>query len=562
MEKTSYRKGTLYGITVSDGDFSRYIPVVGALFKDSNLISISYIKTKSTKSAINSLMSSARSLKIDSSGTSSIKLQCNGPTMSLNSEISIESLHESSLVTYFSTKDSLNIILFKEAPTEEAITSDIIQRLKSQSPIPIPEEFLPAVAKSVGELASPIEVIESDIFTVHSAFYLDINSPECDYAIREQLVKSYSEKQFMDEFKFVPKITSLLSMIDPKRLNRKTWVTILDFFKERHDGATFDQVLSASDQKNFVHAYEVFGVDTIKLYKNFESKGINFSSMPFVEAAVGQVKYNFSFDRNKFLKILMKCETQMEFLIIISSLGSSYFVDHLEGQLKSDSKNKLLDLARNIPATSIRAGCEIIYQYGASLGLTPFLLKDYQEAYLSAMQLGINTPLSFPTVEGSLDNDYSWDSLDMRSPAAWFAGLETNCCQHLHGAAESTVLFAARNIQFSGIFRVKKKGKVVAQSLFWYNQKNGDFVFDSIETLDGVINHGVLGCLDQFIGELLKRRPLFGFYRILCGSHPTLPDGKVFAKTNSTSHISEMPHGYNVYTDAKSLYEIKTLRYT
>lgn len=106
----------------------------------------------------------------------------------------------------------------------------------------------------------------------------------------------------------------------------------------------------------------------------------------------------------------------------------------------------------------------------------------------------------------------------MGNPRAWVVGLETNCCQHLNGAASSCVKFAAKSPENSGIFRVMKNGNTIAQSFFWFDQISGSFVFDNIEVLGDEIRDSILDCYRDFIEYGLKPRArLFGIKSVSVG---------------------------------------------
>lgn len=212
---------------------------------------------------------------------------------------------------------------------------------------------------------------------------------------------------------------------------------------------------------------------------------------------------------------LIENKKDKSFLVIrsfISSIGELNLVELTK---------KPTEFINAIKARSykVKFGGEGVAFCAADSWLTEKEFELYQDKYINAMKKIQSSPRRYPTVEGKLEGTaYSWESMDMGNPRAWFVGLETNCCQHLEGAGSSCVIFAAENPEYSGMFRVMKNKETIAQSWFWFDPESGTFVFDNIEVLGNEVRDSILDCYYDFIEKGLRpRRGLFGVKNVTVG---------------------------------------------
>jgi len=381
-------------------------------------------------------------------------------------------------------------------------------------------------------------------------------------SVENMLVKAFGKQQFIEKLNRAPKIEALWKIIDIDAFNMKSWGPLIKYFGGPEDFMK----MNAVEQEAIIHLYEIIGQGTMELYKYItEVDGFKqFHSLPLKNLAIDKVKSKFtvsSADLIKAIKTLSKSiPSNMSKLVIYSALFGSL-------------KNEEFDLSKNCEDPialigAIQGGSYKIKPYAegialkaASLWLNATQFEDYQREYLSNLKNMSTAAKHYPTVKGELNKDYSWESIDLTDANAWFVGLETNCCQHLHSIGGACVRYAAANPDVSGIFRVMKKGHTIAQSWFWFDINKGNWVFDNIEVLGNEVRDSILNCYLQFIEEeLAPRAELFGIKQVCVGLGYN--DVKALTKypaPKNKSTITDLGRGGS-YSDAGSQVCLKTFK--
>jgi hypothetical protein len=293
------------------------------------------------------------------------------------------------------------------------------------------------------------------------------------------------------------------------------------------------------------------GAESIK--KLSEEHKIDLNGIPFKSSAIAIAKGNLKFDENlasKAFKIILEtAKDSRQKVLAVGALMDS--LGDLDLKVLVKKPNELLAKLQGV-AYNAAPGAEGIAMVAGELWLGKDRYADYESAYLKAMPDIIKSSRHYPTVSGRLgDTDYSWESMDMGNPRGWFVGIETNCCQHLHNAGSSCVIFAAENPSISGMFRVMKKGSTVAQSWFWFHKESGSFVFDNIEILGGELRDSLFDCYMDFIENALRpRKDLFGIKTVSVGlGYNDMPKLTSLERVDKPKRASQSGTG-SPYSDA------------
>ena len=545
-------------IDLGKGDI---IPVIGVIRDKEEVVMISFLRNKANKEEISSFVNKSKtwSLKKQFSSWSenvSVLKVSSGELTYMNSQ-KLDNFSNAEIVTY-AKMEKLNRTIFTDS--EEELTNGLLVLLKDQSPIPIPldnNELAMKIATSLLDLSTNLSVDYSvESYPYRKAIMLDINSSKAIDKISREIVIDFGQQQFIDNFKRAPMIKNLMYMTDPKNSFKiKTWQAVLKFvggkdkFEELKDGV----------QKNIIWAYEIFQDRTPDLFEHIDKIGVDREFLPFKELSIVKAKdpENFKIDLNKFFKELKNFDNGIFMFAFLASLEKEDFRNEFP---KMSHKEIMAKIAVN-KYRNLKPGGEGIAMVAAELMLTEAHFEKYQEKYIEAMAKIPNTPRTYPTIRGKLEGtDYSWESMDMGNPRGWFVGLETDCCQHLFSVGGACVIYAAENPKYSGMFRVMKKGKTVAQSFFWYHQESGDFVLDNIEVLGNELRKSVLDCYYAFADELEKRKDLFGYKRLTFGGGYSDISTSNFERIRDNVKLSDMPNGYGVYSDAHTQYLLKEFK--
>jgi len=538
------------------------IPVVGMVLSgEKELISLSIIRYKASKNSVRTeILEKNKSFNIYAyrGGRRSFEesVQINGAALQQISTVSLEILNNGEIVTYANMDLLRKTILVKKLDTgiseEEQSASmekSMSKIIAEQSPLPITDTVMPALTSLLTTSAKECKIVgDANIFPYRKALFVDVNSDDNVYQMKNLIIEDFSKNQFKEKFGRAPQLSSLLHMINPNSFNMKKWNIVLKNFGGR-DGFGG---LNISTQKSIVWGFEVFEDKIIDIFNHIKDNNIDFNFMPFKELAIFKAKTDLKTDLNKFISKLDLFEDGLLLYAFLSLMSDKNFFKSSSDVLKS--KNSIMKYITEREYETIQAGGEAMAIVARSLGLSEHEFKTYQEEYIKSMEKQKDTPKTYPTVSGVIDNEYSWESIDMRNVRAWFVGLETNCCQHLGSVGGSCVLYAANNMKVSGIFRVMKKNKTIAQSFFWYHQDSGTFVFDNIEVLGGELTPKIIEAYKAYCDELEKRKDIFGYKLITFGLGYTDIDYKDFpaVPTERLVKINSMVNGHGVYSDAGS----------
>jgi len=373
---------------------------------------------------------------------------------------------------------------------------------------------------------------------------LDIDSYETQQQIEKMLIESYSKYNFEKLYRRAPRYKALLYMIDEKNFNMKTWGAFLKKLTgedKPQDAIVKLSKLPENQQIWYVHLYELFGeyaYDVFKKLSEFINPFFIDIKTPNVEVLKNGYKKNQAVMFDNFKNFVE---------------GSNYPLSVINGLFillpKFNKKIKKDNILKELASFKykVKRGAEGIAMVASELMLPETTFEDYQEAYLKNIKNAMYSARRYPTVRGELNKEYSWEAIDATNPRSWFVGLETNCCQHLHSVGASCVMYMAENPETSGIFRVMKKGKTIAQSWFWFNPDTGDFVFDNIEVLGKELRDSIMECYLQYTEELKKRAPLFGIRRVCVGlGYNDMTGLDSLPKVSNPTHMNG-----SVYSDAQ-----------
>ncbi len=435
-----------------------------------------------------------------------------------------------------------------------------IENMIRELPIPLHENFsLNGREDLISEFTEELSVVKTaKLFPVKKAIYVKSNSPEISERIIEINGEKYGEEDFKREFNFIPRIKALLYMISPRNLEKGTWGAFLKSF----GGPEEFKKLPFTEQKAFVYLYEVFKGEAVKMKSVIEERYIQPSFLPLKDLAVQQVKEPLPEAIIKKVPELFGSKELkgMEFSLL-SNLMDKSFKKRIEKNPKV-SITKLIDIIAEVSYQGVNTYAKGLAIEASRLGLSERSFRKYEKAYLDALKKLSTSPRSYPTVRGTVNKDYTWEALDMHAPIAWFVGIETHCCQHLDSVGGACVLYAANNPEISGIFRVMKKGKTVAQSFFWFSKTTGDFVFDNIEVLGGELRGSIIDAYMGYVEELRKRKDLFGIRRVTFGTGYTDINYQDFPKVQNPTKLNQLPNGIGVYTDANNQRLLADFTYT
>lgn len=190
----------------------------------------------------------------------------------------------------------------------------------------------------------------------------------------------------------------------------------------------------------------------------------------------------------------------------------------------------------------------------------PRMAQEYID--LMSLEKGYcEVPLPKPVTVGQYQLQ-GLDSSDIRAP---LAGLLTNCCQHLHGAAASCARATITSPKVA-VWAIFKGEKMVAQSLVW---RSGDWlVLDSIESLGDLPKEVV----DMYVTACQSVLGVLGIEGVAVGntSYGITRKIKTLDTSFSPEKISDMTYydcgwncpvvavGHKMTTEVEAVYETLT----
>lgn len=516
------------------------VPTLGVLLVDDTILLISFLRDRKGKAPIGAFLeSSAMATLYSFRGVYKERICGVGGQSNLSfiSAVPAEGFEEGTeIVTYGNLRTLQQSILVKKKGESTDVFEELSSLMKHQSPIPM--EYNQELSKIILDGSEKIRSIGVSAWPYSGGYSIQLS--KFNEIIKNHVIDSYSVKQFSELFGRAPQIKSIRGMIDPAQFSVKTFPKIL----EKFGGKEGFEKLRQSIQDTIVFGYEIFGDNFIRVYDRInEFSSIDFQ--PLKNLAIEKCKGKFELPKNVY-KVIASLDDANLFFNFFTELAKPEFRAMVDEKPLSVIKDNL----KISNYTGVKTQGIPIAAAAGRLNLPQSQFEQYQEAYISAIDKIKTEPRTYPTIHGSLDNGYSWESMDMGNANGWFVGIETHCCQHLGGAAHTCVKFAANNPAVAGIFRVMKDRKTIAQSFFWHNTLNGDFVFDNIEVLGAEIRSSIMDCYLDFIAELEKRKALFGYKRVSVGmgcSDMTLEN---YANVTNPSFITNLPNGAGVYSDA------------
>lgn len=446
------------------------------------------------------------------------------------------SLQESSLlINYNATQEVYSntfkvgsLIFIPEGMSDgneyDYILTQLSTIFKERYPVPMKKEWEDQVFKRlIGEL-----VTLNTVGTIPFKKVLKIEFKQ--ELFKEIIVEEFAKWQFNEKFKFVPKVTSLLYYLDVDTFKPKKW----QLFLEGIGGKDFFDKKEKKNQIDYVYVFECFQEDAIELIdilsnfylENKEKGEINLSNLDFYKIAKALMRETF-FNSKKAISAIRKLLNYMSehdkisninlnstliFKKILTVITNEEFFE-----LSCNSPKRFFEEIINISYKEIDPRCSVLALKASDLLLSYETYLKYEKAYLDNIKYIKEDPRFFPTISGEIENSaYTWECIDMEDPNAWFVGLETNCCQHLENAGASCVRYMANNPGKSGIFRVMKKGRTVAQSFMWVDIEKNTMVFDNIEVLGGEIRDVILECYNSYCQKVLEMK-ICRFYKFTIG---------------------------------------------
>ena len=444
-----------------------------------------------------------------------------------------------------------NLIFIEKGLNEEEAQKFLNKKLHEVIskflPLPVEEEWgKDFFNKFKGRFLKKLYMFGNVPFSEVYELDLDIDKYETQIEIEKMLVESYTKHNYEKLYKRAPRFTPLLYMIDERNFNMKSWGKFLnDLTGEKNPQKAIEKINSNFNESQkiwLVHCYEFFGEFAYEVFKELSKKMDAFSvdiKTPNIEVFKKGIKKNKNLMFKNFKNFILG-DNIFPSLNIINGLFT--LLPKFNKEVKRDELLK--DLASF--KYKVRRGAEGIAMVAAELMISEAAFEDYQEAYLKNIKNAMYSSRRYPTINGMLNKDYSWEAIDATNPRSWFVGLETNCCQHLHSAGASCVMYMAENPETSGIFRVMKKGKTIAQSWFWFDPNTGDFVFDNIEVLGREVRDSIMECYLQYVEELRRYAPIFGIRRVTVGlGYNDMSGLEKFPKVSNPTHMKG-----SVYSDA------------
>jgi hypothetical protein len=549
----------LNGVEKSQSDGAEHFPITWGIFKQTEdgkegAILLAGILHKQDKFTINKFLTGTEGHLRRSFQNSSepIATLVDGKSLQLLKSVKSEIFKNAFSVIYGASFELSSMVAFKADNDDQAkieLANGIRQIVETNYPIPLQESWTQDFIDLLSEGAiTKLKIRGKSPFT--HAYYVKIDT----HSAGRFVSMAYGKSQFKALFGRAPKIAELWSMIDPNQFSVKTWQTLASKVNfEAQDSI---------NRESLVHLYEIFGVKTEDFLDLLEKEKIHYGSLSARLGAIKTLRGNRCNNADlilKGIKLILSSKEKKQgshFLMINAMFG--ILNEDLSGEMNSSTEflTKLMSAS-----FSIIPGGEPMAIVASDLWMSDEIFKKYQDAYIAAAPGVMKKSRQYPTVEGGISKEYTWESMDVGNPRALVVGLETNCCQHLDGAGSTCVKFALDHPDKSGIFRVMKNGDTVAQSWFWFNQEKGTFVFDNIEVLGSNLRDNILNCYLDFIEHGLKpRAKMFGIKAVTvglgCNDMPSLSNfTKVPAKDLVTikSLVS-----YQVYSDAGSQVTLAT----
>lgn len=186
----------------------------------------------------------------------------------------------------------------------------------------------------------------------------------------------------------------------------------------------------------------------------------------------------------------------------------------------------------------------LVSEIAHQIGLSEWEAQDYERFFERSRNKELCAVPAPGGRTGLRRGEYTLMQLDSNDPLQVMAGLLTDCCQHLHGAASSCAKAAWRDPR-AAIWAVFKDGKMVAQSFVWRSE-NDDLVLDSVEAKGGFRNNDSVAGLFKLAAESVVGR--LGIQRVLVPAECNYGLTRLVA--DMAGELVPTPTPITAYTDA------------
>jgi hypothetical protein len=380
-----------------------------------------------------------------------------------------------------------------------AISIKVATDAVNNGEVELTDELITAVAKTSGKKFNPTTV--SDILALNTAkclvaeeYALERTDVSLITKSQRELWKIFSEMEDKPEVHLISLITDVLGVgrRDALELYEKGCSPFVMFRKvsefkklaERRDGRQQGDILP------IYNLWRLFGVAA--QVDNFLAK----TDKNLHDAGQFRLPKSDNWNINGWASLAARIPSTIVYVSIADKL------EEIGGGVPT-SKEELLARVEMLPKDGNLFAIEMM--------ASGIVLSDDEAAdYVEAISGGSKTTNNIASIELT-DGEYTLSQMEFNDPQQMAAGLHTDCCQHLHGAASTCALDAYKS-EDSCIYVVRKNGIIVAQAYTWLNAKRTKLVFDSIETLSKANKEVIANLFAKAAVELKTLMDLKGVY--------------------------------------------------
>jgi len=425
----------------------------------------------------------------------------------------------------FENRPVYDAVLYTVAPP----TKEQIEERLRRAPVPILAEWVPTIARE----AETVALIASG--NGRSVYRTTL--PDARW-LEELVGNAAREEAWRSAHGRVPKSSAVAhGFFAPELFRLKPWKEFL----RRYGGLEKLEALPLVEVRAVIALFELFGPEVGSLVKRLDRwHAIEF--LPLLrDLRKGRLSDETRETLYRGLRVL--AEEEESFLEYARSWVAA------RGRTKKPWKTRkeLCLLLDAIEYGEIRDGK--VAELCRLAKIPPDLFRASEDLYLGHRAAIAAAPRAIPTLKGETGG-YEWEMLDPLDPRWLTVGYETNCCQHIGGAASSCLQYIAQSPDVATCFMVRKKGqhRAVAQSFVWLSKEpTPRMVFDNIEYL-GEWRPAVLDCYRAYL------RKARGALRAL-GIAPVALIGEGFMGSCLESlprEDSPAPTPAGIYSDARA----------
>ena len=443
----------------------------------------------------------------------------------------------------------------KDIKTEEAILKNLKEQFFSKAlsklPIPIHDNWKEYVWDGISNYFEEVELFGSLPYSKIYALEIPVLGK-----LSNLVEISHKSFEFKSKFKRIPKLKAVLAVSDVQNFDFKD---LQKFLNEIGGPDTIEEFLPHK-QDALMKAYEVLkSKNTDEVMKNADFWYMTAIKKIGVMIRNTQNKGEKERIRQMFLKgwkyfnSLDRSNSENDYRR--AYIGNFHRVyEEKIAALKNNDFKPIIKMLNEISYDDVAKGAEEMAKVCSKAKLSPEEYRQHEDYYLSELPKIQKAHKEFPTISNQFNKDYFWEIIDMGKPRAWMVGYETNCCQHLGSIGGACVEYAAKNPSTSGILRITKKGKVVAQSFIWLsdfkNSGNRVLVFDNIETLREEVDDSIFHIYKEVSDHIERYAELFRIENITIGAGYLDVDLKSLKKLKKEDkEFGRIPSSLS-YTDA------------